>query len=131
MSKVTLVYDGQCPLCRNYAKRVRLEGNAAVELVDAREQSSLRRQLTEQGCDLDRGMAVQIGDSFYFGPEALNVLARRGRRTGVLNRIWVYLFRSRRVSFLIYPLLRGFRNLVLWVMDVPQIKNLKEGDRHE
>lgn len=129
--EVTLVYDGECPLCRNYARLVKLNENVeSIALVDARQDSPDRRQLTRNGYDLDRGMAVRVGDRLHFGADALSVLAQLSRRSDWFNRACFRLFRSRAISVLIYPLLRGVRNLVLWVMNIPQINNLKKDDHN-
>ena len=129
MKEVTIVYDGECPLCRNYARLVKLDENVeSVDLVDARQMSPIRQQLTDQGYDLDRGMAVQADNQLFFGADALTALACVSRRSDWFNRACYQLFRSRAISVLIYPSLRGVRNLVLWVMNIPKIKNLKKDD---
>ena len=130
MKEVTIVYDGECPLCRNYARLVKLDESVeSIDLVDAREMSPIRRQLSDQGYDLDWGMAVRVDNQLYFGADALTALAGKSRRSDWFNRACFYLFRSREISVVIYPLLRGVRSLVLWVMNIPQIKNLKT-DHH-
>lgn len=131
MKELTIVYDGKCPICRNYSQLVEVDKSLGpVNLVDARHPSSIRQELSNRHYNLDQGMIVQFQNKVYFGAEAVNFLAKVNGRSNFLNRIYFSLFRSKTVSSTLYPALRAFRNFLLWVLNVPKINNLKK-DIHD
>jgi hypothetical protein len=82
-------------------------------LVNARDHPKLAVDLRTAGYPLDDGMVVQIGDSYYHGAAAVNVLALMSSRTGWFNRLNFLVFRSRTLSRLLYPVLVLGRRLLL------------------
>ncbi len=132
MTDLTIVYDGKCPICRNYSRLVEVDKDlGVVNLVDARQPSAIRQELSNRRYDLDQGMIVQFRNKNYFGAEAVNFLAKVNGRSNFLNRIYFSLFRSKTVSSTLYPALRAFRNFLLWILNVPKINNLKKDLRDE
>lgn len=111
---VSIVYDGECPFCQHFMLLVRVRESAgSVRLIDARSDDPLVTDVIQRGFDLDQGMIVKIGERFYHGAEAMQVLAMLSTRTGWFNKLNYQLFRSQRASRALYPLLRSGRNLVL------------------
>jgi predicted DCC family thiol-disulfide oxidoreductase YuxK len=126
---IYVVYDGQCPLCRNYCMFIRIRDAVGVlELVDARQPSALVDEITRQGLNLDEGLVVQIGATgeVFHGHDAIHKLAMLSTRSGVFNRISHWIFKSKKRTLILYPFFRSFRNLTLWVLRIPLIKNLDE-----
>ena len=114
---VTVVYDGDCPFCQAFVRMARLrKTGASVTLVDARDRTPLVLDLAKQGYDLDEGMIVRIDKRLYYGADAAHVLALLSSRAGMFNRIAFAVLRSRRLARLLYPAMRGGRNLVLRLM---------------
>jgi predicted DCC family thiol-disulfide oxidoreductase YuxK len=110
----TIVYDGQCPFCSRYVQLVRLRrAVGSVKLVDAREGGPLVEELMAAGFDLDEGMVLKLGDRLYHGNECVHMLSLLSTPSDSFNKINRLIFRSRRASRLLYPVLRGGRNLVL------------------
>lgn len=111
---VTVIYDGDCPLCTAYTRRLRLVAAAGeLVLVDAREDPTLRRQLAAEGYDLDSGMLVAVDGVRYHGARAVHVLALLSGDHDVFNRVNYRLFRSAPVARAIYPVLAAGRRVVL------------------
>lgn len=109
-----LVYDGDCPFCSRYVALLRLRDSfGPVRLVDARSGHPVVQQLYRQGYDLDEGMALVDGDTIYHGDECLHRLALMTTPSGVFNRFNAAVFRSKSASAVLYPILRGGRNLTL------------------
>jgi len=132
MSELTIVYDGECPFCSSYRKLVRIrELPGSVRFVDARQPDTIHKEIADLGLDLDQGMVVKFDNCFYHGSDAVNLLSRLCSRSDAFNRLNYLLFRSKHVSSAIYPLLKGGRNLALWVKDVPSIENLKKEKSHD
>lgn len=130
-----VVYDGECPFCRNYVRLANMRAaGVLVELVDARTQSPVVTECVERGYDLDEGMVVILDGHFYHGGDALNRIALISSPSGVFNRINRWIFRRPGLSRLLYPTLRGCRNLALRLLRVPPIganKNRIHAERRD
>ena len=127
---IQLVYDRQCPVCEFYCQQIDVDASAGtLERVDARNESAIMDEITALGLDIDEGMVVKIGDSVFYGGDAINALALKSSRTGFFNRLAFWTFRSRRVSRLLYPLLKGCRNLLLKLLRRTRINNLQRPDK--
>lgn len=123
--RVQVVYDMQCPMCDFYCRMVRIRDSVGtLELVDARDGGELVDRITEAGLDIDEGIVVFVGDEMYYGAEGMHRLALMGTRSGVFNRLAYWSFRSRRVSKVLYPVLKAGRNLLLKLLGRTRINNL-------
>ena len=120
-----LVYDGQCPFCSRYARLVRLrQAVGRLRLVDAREGGPIVDEVTRAGLDIDEGMVLRIGGRLYHGADCIHAIALLSTPAGPFNRLNAALFRSRRLSRLLYPVLRAGRNAVLALRGTGRINNL-------
>jgi len=116
-SGITVVYDGDCPLCDAYVSRMRLQEAAGrLRLVDAREEPELVDRLQRQGYRLDEGLLIRIDSQYFHGAAAMNVLALMSSRSGWFNRLNYRMFRSRRMAALLYPILVSGRRALLWLL---------------
>ena len=114
---LTIVYDGDCPLCSAYVTQLRLKESAgSLRLEDARQHPATVEALGKQGYRLDQGMVVIAGDRVYHGADAIHVLALMSSRSGWLNRLNYRVFRSRRLSAVLYPGLVAGRRALLWLL---------------
>jgi predicted DCC family thiol-disulfide oxidoreductase YuxK len=122
---VYLIYDMECPACDMYSRLVRVrESVGELVLVDARTDKRFLPAITARGLDIDQGMVVMVGDNLYYGAEAIHALALMGSRSGLFNRFNYWVFRSRTVSKVLYPVLRACRNLLLKMLGKTKINNL-------
>jgi hypothetical protein len=92
--------------------------------VNAREGGKVLDEITAQGLDMDQGMVLIVGDQYYFGADAMHVLALMSHRVGFFNKLNYWMFKSKRLSKIIYPILRFCRNLLLRLMGRIKINNL-------
>ncbi|MFT7562076.1 MAG: putative DCC family thiol-disulfide oxidoreductase YuxK [Flavobacteriales bacterium] len=130
MHHIIVIYDGECPFCKSYCTRIRIQDAVGqVTLLNAREPSALKDEVTSLGLDIDRGMIVKVNEQVYYGADAINILSLLSSRYGVFNRINYWIFRSKIVSFILYPFLRDCRNLALWVLNIPKINNLNDTEK--
>lgn len=113
---IRILYDGDCPFCSAYVRLLRLRENFRVELVNARDVPQEVARLQAAGLSLDDGMLVEIGGRRYHGSEAMQVLATLSSESDFWNRLNARIFRSARLSALLYPPLRAGRNLTLRLM---------------
>jgi predicted DCC family thiol-disulfide oxidoreductase YuxK len=124
---ILLVYDRQCPACNAYCQLVRIRKSAGdLRIIDARENTEVMNEITAQGLDIDQGMVLKMGEQLYYGADAIHALALIGSRSGVLNRLNYWVFKTKTISKILYPLLRAFRNLLLKMLKKTKINNLKD-----
>jgi predicted DCC family thiol-disulfide oxidoreductase YuxK len=120
-----IVYDGDCPFCSRYVKLVRLrEALGPVSIINAREGGPLVDEVVEAGLDLDEGMVLKVDGQLFHGDDCIHRLALLSTPSGVFNHVNRAIFRSPRVSRLLYPLFRSGRNLVLRLLGRKKIHRL-------
>lgn len=123
--EILLIYDKDCPACDNYCQVVRIrESIGELKIINARENSELLEEITQLGLDIDQGMVLKMGGVIYYGADAIHALALISSRSGVFNKLNYWLFKSKRVSAVLYPVLRSFRNLLLKMLRKTKINNL-------
>jgi hypothetical protein len=93
-------------------------------IINARECSDIMQLVTARGLDIDHGLVLKLDDQFYYGADAIHALAVLSTRAGILNRLNYWLFRSARLSHLLYPVLRALRNLLLKLLGRRRINDL-------
>ena len=124
--EVILVYDKQCPVCDAYCRMVRIgESAGTLRLVNARDASAIVDEITANGLDIDEGMVLKVGNTLYYGADAIHVLSLMSSRLGVFNRLTYRMFRSKSLSGILYPLFRFLRNLLLKLLRKSRINNLR------
>ena len=124
-SDILLIYDKECPACSYYCNLARIRKSVGnLVLVDAREGGPVMDEITAAGLDIDQGMVLKIGDKLYYGADAIHTLSLIGTRSGIFNRLAYFLFRSKRLSAILYPVLRSCRNLLLKILRKSKINNL-------
>jgi predicted DCC family thiol-disulfide oxidoreductase YuxK len=122
LAPATLVYDGACPFCTRFATMVRLRAAVgAVELVNARDGGPVIDRLCAKGIDLDQGNVFSYGGRDYVGPEAMQAIATLTGLEGLFGRIAAWMIAAPGRARLLYPLLRGVRNLMLKLKGEPQL----------
>ncbi len=123
--EILLIYDKECPACNNYCQFVRIrEDIGYLKIVDARENSGVRDEITEMGLDIDQGMVLKMGGQIYYGSDAIHALALISSRSGIFNRANYWMFKSKTLSSWSYPVLRTCRNLLLKILGKTKINNL-------
>jgi predicted DCC family thiol-disulfide oxidoreductase YuxK len=123
--EILLVYDEDCPLCNAYCRLIRIRETVGdLRLVNARASSDVVREITRKGLDIDQGMVLKVDDVLYYGADAICALSLLSSASGVFNRLNHWIFRSSTRAELLYPLLRGCRNLFLRILCRTKINNL-------
>jgi len=123
--EIFLVYDKECPACDNYCRVIRIrESVGKLTIIDARQNSRVMKEITEDGLDIDQGMVLKMGGQLYYGSDAIHALALISSNAGIFNRLNYWMFKSKRVSYVLYPVLRLMRNLLLKMLGKTKINNL-------
>lgn len=124
--EIILVYDKECPACNNYCQVVRIRDTVGeLKIMDARENSEIMNEITDQGLDIDQGMVLKMGAQLYYGSDAIHTLALISSRSGVFNRVNYWIFKSKAISSWLYPGLRFCRNMLLKILGKSKINNLE------
>ncbi len=113
---IYFIYDGECPLCRNAAMALRIKRDyGQLYLLNARAENDhpVILQINKLGYDLDEGMVIYDGHTFFHGKDALRFMARFGENKGFFNITNGLLYRSNAINQIIYPWMRGIRNWLL------------------
>lgn len=127
--EILLVYDKECPVCDAYCRTVRVpESGGTLRLVNARDTSAVMDEITAKGLDIDQGMVLKVGNALYYGSDAIHALSLMSSPLGVFNRVNCWIFRSARLSGILYPVLRFFRSLLLKTLRKTKINNLGRPD---
>ncbi len=121
-----ILYDGECPFCKNYVKFVNLQRNLkSVELINARDEIIDLDELDKKGIQLDDGMVVYHEGSLYHGSDAMYILSKLAEDKTLFHKFHRVLFSKKDRSEIIYPFLRAIRNATLFLLGK---KKLKSGD---
>ena len=130
--QILLIYDKECPVCHFYCQIVRIRQSVGqLVLIDARENPAVLQEISAIGLDIDQGMVLKMDGQLYYGADAIHLLALLSGRSGVFNRLNYWLFSSKRVAAILYPILRSCRNLLLKILGKTKINNLKQDDNEE
>jgi predicted DCC family thiol-disulfide oxidoreductase YuxK len=118
-----IVYDGLCPFCTRYVQFCRIrETVSEVKLIDARSGGDAVKDIASRGLALDDGMVVKWRGKYYFGSDALHILAILGPANSILMRANKAIFSRPRLARTIYPALVWCRRLTLRVLGRPLIR---------
>lgn len=129
---ILLIYDKECPACHFYCQIVRIRQSVGqLVLIDARENPAVLQEISAKGLDIDQGMVLKMDGQLYYGADAIQLLALLSSRSGVFNRLNYWLFRSKKVAAILYPILRSCRNLLLKILGKTKINNLKQEDNEQ
>jgi predicted DCC family thiol-disulfide oxidoreductase YuxK len=124
-NEVLLVYDKECPACDFYCNLVQInESVGTLRIVDARESSEVMNEITALGLDIDQGMVLKLDGQIFYGADAIHMLSLIGTRSGFFNRINYWIFRSKWLSGVLYPVFKLARNVLLKLLRVTKINNL-------
>ena len=120
--KMVVVYDGECPFCRNYVKLMSLRKAVGdVELVDARTQAPPVRRLVELGYDLNEGMAAIYGGKVYYGKDAVVLISSLTGDRDWMDRVLAISLRNPTRATFLYPLMKLGRRVALRMLGKPLI----------
>lgn len=124
-SALTLLYDGQCPLCTFGANRLQKTiKNIPFTCIDARQDSTLRQEATRAGIDLDEGVAIRLNGKLYHRYDAIHLLAPHCAKPDIFTLLYKLFFTNATMTRLLFPLVRGARKVLLRLRGRPPISNL-------
>jgi predicted DCC family thiol-disulfide oxidoreductase YuxK len=124
--KILLVYDKECPACNYYCQIIRIRKDIGeLMIVNARDNSEVREEITRMGLDIDQGMVLKMEDQIYYGSDAIHALSLISSQSGWFKRFNYWVFKSKKRAGFFYPLLRACRNVLLKLLGKTKINNLE------
>ncbi len=126
---VWFVYDGDCPICTQASKALKIKARyGELHTLDARRSVTdpLLNAINQLGYDLDEGMVIYRNGEFYHGKDALKFMAQFGRSSSFMTGSFKILFWSDAIARLLYPWMRGTRNALLHHKRIGKIDNLQQ-----
>lgn len=118
-----LIYDGDCPICAYCSKVIKIRNSVGhLEIVNARNPHPLVEEVIRKGYDLNEGFIVKFQDKYYHGQEAAHFLSLVGTSSDFFNQLNVFIFKSKILSKILYPILESIRNLLLLILGVSKIE---------
>ena len=115
--QLAIVYDGQCPLCSDFAGRSVLGAKGLVpRLIDARTQPELVSELGKRGIDINQSFVVIHKATILSGAAAAQRLASLLSDGSILSSVYRRILNSQKRSEAIYPVLACGRRLLLLLL---------------
>ena len=118
-----LIYDGDCVLCRNSAQAIKIKKTVGhLEIINARVSHPLVTEALNKGYDLNEGILVLYNNKYYYGVDAVHLLALIGSQSDIFNKINHFLFKHKLLASCFYPVFKLGRNIILFFRGIPQIQ---------
>ena len=117
-----IIYDGECPFCSKYVRLIQLKKNLGyVELINAREDPTIKEKLKRLSIDINQGMVLIDGEDIYFAEDCIHRLALLSTSSTFFNRINKFIFKNKIISKILYPIMKTGRNFILFILKRKQI----------
>tara|TARA_Y100001978_G_C23551289_1_gene364638 strand:+ start:184 stop:567 length:384 start_codon:yes stop_codon:yes gene_type:complete len=120
-SKLTFIYDGECPFCNHFAELLELKSKIKnISIVDGRKSPDLIKDLLTKGYDLDNGAILLKDDDIFHGADAINTICKLiSEPSSKLLAILSNTFKSSKRTSFIFPFLVRARRLALISKGIP------------
>ena len=113
---VKIYYDGDCPYCRNFVVLSKLKSEYDVNLYNLRESPDKVSEFSRNGYDVNEGIIVTVGDTLYFGADAIYIIGKLSDNTKKTGKLYYFIFSNKAFSHFLYPMLKLGRNLTLLML---------------
>ena len=117
-----VIYDDECPLCRNYQVGLNIQKNVGkLELINAREDHPIVKHLYDLGHSPENSVIVIYQQQYYFAGDAMHLLNLLNTPVGLFNKLFALLLRYPVLSRVIYPVIKTLRGISIRVKGVGAI----------
>ena len=120
-SRLTFIYDGECPFCNHFAELLELKSKIKnISILDGRKNPVLIKDLLNKGYNLDNGAILLKNDDIFHGADAINTICKLiNKPSSKLLEILSKTFKSSKRTRLIFPFLVRARRLALISKGIP------------
>ncbi|PAF44781.1 DCC1-like thiol-disulfide oxidoreductase family protein [Helicobacter sp. 11S02596-1] len=113
MPELTLYYDGECPICKQYTLFLKIKKTHRLFLKDARTSPELKNICQNNHININDGMVLLTENGGVLqGERALLYLQNLDNNTSWLYRVFI----SKPLVRWVYPILKGLRWLLLKIL---------------
>ncbi len=114
-TKLTFIYDGECPFCNHFAELLELKSKINnISILDARKNPKIINSLLDKGYDIDKGAILLKDDGIFHGAEAINKICNQiNNPSGKLLKLLSNIFKSDKRTNLLFPFLVRARRFAL------------------
>lgn len=119
--KISIIYDGDCPFCRNYVSFLKIKEIYSVELINARKHPDLVTQYKKAGYDLNQGFIVKHNKTIYHADQAIHFLTKATNTNTLGLQLNQSLFKNKQIAQILYPFLKTSRNIILKLKKIPKL----------
>ncbi len=115
--KLTILYDGECPFCRNFVAMYRIRETAGnVELINVRDHMAWVQDLRKRGLEINDGMVAIWDGRYYYGPDSVALLTMLSANGGLFAWMNRKMFGNPQTAAKVYPYLVKGRKLALLLL---------------
>ncbi len=120
-SKLTFIYDGECPFCNHFAELLELKSKIKnISILDGRKNPELLRDLLLKGFDLDNGAILLKDEEILHGASAINTVCKLIKEpSSNLLKLLSNTFKSKDRTNFIFPFLVRARRFALISKGIP------------
>ncbi len=123
-----VLYDGDCPICRQYMALSALRTlRADIAVIDARAHPDLVASLRSDGFEVNDSIIVRLagknGDppKTFMGGDATRIIHDLASGNGAARQLALWVIGGAPWRHVLYPYLRGTRNLLLRIAGKPLV----------
>ena len=114
-SKLTFIYDGECPFCNHFAELVEIKSKIdKITILDGRKNLNIIKSLLDKGYDIDKGAILLKDDDIFHGAEAINTICKEIENpSSSLLKLLSSIFKSKKRTRFFFPILIRARRFAL------------------
>ena len=114
-SNYTLINDGECPFCNNFAELLEIKSKITnIKIIDGRKNLTLVKSLFDKGYDLDKGAILLKNENIFHGADAINTICKQiNNPSSSLLLLLSKVFKSNKRTNVIFPFLVRARRFAL------------------
>lgn len=121
---IEVIYDSECPICTYYACSI--NKTDSISTIDGRQPSKLLENAASLNLDIDHGTIAYSDGKYFYGYEALVLIANNIDAKGLFGFLYKHLFRHRAIAKALYPIFVFIRLTLLRILGKPLINQFNE-----
>tara|TARA_Y100001970_G_C14258583_1_gene877595 strand:+ start:13034 stop:13435 length:402 start_codon:yes stop_codon:yes gene_type:complete len=119
--KIKFIFDGDCPFCNYFGELLELRTKLNnLEILDGRKNLPLLTKLLKQGYDINNGAILIMDKQILSGANAISFICSKIDNPSMgLLKVISLIFKSKKRSSLIFPILVISRRIILFLKGIP------------
>ena len=113
LKKIKLLYDRECPFCKEYSKYVELRKTFDIEIINAREDLEKLNAFKNKGFDINDGMIIEHEGNIFQGSDAIKIIDKYILKKSAVDIFLSFIVHLPGFKLIIYPLVKAVRIVIL------------------